>query len=263
MESPNKLKHLLTGLGLDEKEATVFLSLTKLGSAPASTVAKDTGVTRTHVYDLVEILKKRGLITETEVRGVKRYEATDHAGLMAHLSRKQQEMRLLEKQLAQAASMFAGLRTHEEQRTKVRFFEGFEGIRSLYEELRNDLKTQVDPVDLITIWPVESLERAYPQFYEQEVYFNLPNLTKRDIMYECEMAKRYIERYKKGPAKHDYRIWPKEKKEFDTDTLCWLNKVAFTDVRGNPSGVVIENVSFARTFRMWFDEMWQHLPKEI
>lgn len=256
-----ELKKLLTDLGLDEKEAQVFLSLSKLGSSPASRVAKDTSITRTHVYDLVEALERRGLVTETEMRGIKRFEAIDHAGLMAYLSRRQQEMRLLEKQLAQTAGIFSQLRAHELQRTRVRFFEGFNGMRTIYEEIRRDLETQQNIIELITLWPIEGLEKAYPGFYEKKIYINLPNLIKRDIMYESEGAYRYIERYKNGPAKHDYRFWPKEKGEFDTDTWCWLNKVVFTDVRGYPSGVIIENASFANTFRMLFNETWLHLPK--
>ena len=80
------LKQLLFKLNLNQKEATIFLSLVKLGKSHASAVGRDSGVTRTHIYDLVQDLVKKGLVSEVEERGIKTYEAVDHAGLLAFVA---------------------------------------------------------------------------------------------------------------------------------------------------------------------------------
>ena len=57
-----QLTQLLQKLNLNKKEAAIFLTLVKLGKATASAIGRDSGVTRTHIYDLVQSLIKKGLV---------------------------------------------------------------------------------------------------------------------------------------------------------------------------------------------------------
>lgn len=252
------LSQLLAQLGLTEKAVQVFLSLSKIGAASVSAVARDTHITRTHIYDVATALIKQGLITESEKSGVKQYAAIDYAGLMAHISNKQRQLQKLEKEFAQAASEFNALRTSEAPKTKVRFYDGVEGMKNVYEEIRNDLK-KTEVKELLTIWPVAALEKTYRFFYEDSINLDLPGLVKRDIMCESPLTELYIKRYAQSQTDHHYKIWPKDKGEFPTDALCWGNKVVYTDVQGYPSSIVIENKAVADTFRMYFWQMWESL----
>ena len=253
------IAQLLQSFGLTNKEAVVFLALSKLGQSTAGTLAKETEITRTNIYDMTDSLKQKGLIVECELRGVRHFEAIDHAGIMALLSRRERDLSLLQKNFFQMAGEFHALRASERVKTSVRFFDGQEGMRGVYEEVRSDIKKQKGEVELLTLWPVERLEKVYPMFLESGAYLNLPNMTKRDILFDCEAAQKYITRYSQGPAKYSFKFWPKDKGEFAVDTLVWLNKVAFTDVSDLPSGIIIENGSLATTLRMWFEQIWEGL----
>lgn len=252
------ISDLLTQLGFTTKEVQVFLSLSKIGASTVSAVARETKITRTHIYNIATELMERGLLVTSEKSGIRQYEAIDHTALMAHISHKQRQLQKLEKKFAQVASEFNALRTGEAPKTKVRFYDGVEGIVNVYEEVRNDLKT-ANTKELLTIWPVEALEKTYPFFYDNKINVDMPGLIKRDIMCESPMAALYIQRYAQSPTEHHYKIWPKEKGVFPTDALCWENKVAYTDVQGFPSSIVIENKAVAETFRMYFWQMWNSL----
>jgi len=253
------LEQLMTDFGLNEKEVKVFLAMFRLGQSTASLLAKETDITRTNIYDMVESLKKKGLVVEFEQRGVRHFEAIDHAGIIALLSKKERDVKLLQKSFVQMADAFHSLRSGERVKTSVRFFEGQEGMQSVYEEIRSNIGGYKGEVELLTIWPVERLEKVYPSFFESGAYLNLPNMKKRDILFDCESAQRYIDQYSKGSTHYRFKRWPKEKGEFAVDTLVWLNKVAFTDVTDLPSGIIIENPSLAITVRMWFEQMWEGL----
>lgn len=262
MNSSQQILSLLNDMGLNDKEQKIFFTLLSHGSLPARVIANESGVTRTHVYDIAEDLSKRGLLTKSTVRGVKHYTALEHKELIGYIAKKQSELQLLEKRLSQTSELFNSVQKGKTQTTKVRFHEGFDGIKSVYEEIRADLKKIDGSKELITYWPTEGLEKAYPKFFEQEVYFDMPTLIKRDIINESPTANKYIEAYQKGPTTHSYKIWPKEKGEFPVDVEVWGNKVSFTDIRDNPSGIIIENESVADAMRMWFDHIWESLPEQ-
>ena len=74
------------------------------------------------------------------------------------------------------------------------------------------------------------------------------------------MLSKFVNKVKAADQKNlFYKIWPKEKNEFPTDTLCWLNKIAYLDMKGYPSGIIIENAAMVETFTMWFRQMWDSL----
>ena len=54
----------LTRLGLTKNEARAFRSLVKLGRSSASTIAGDSGIPRSKVYETLEQLKSLGIIRE-------------------------------------------------------------------------------------------------------------------------------------------------------------------------------------------------------
>ncbi len=252
---------LVARLGLDDKELAVFMALLTHGAQPVSMVAKYSGITRTHVYDIAESLLKRGLVTSTGVKGARRYEAIEYSGLLALVAAKQKELVKLEKDLSEAASDFNALKSSTKPKTQVRFFEGSAGIRQILNELRSDLK-KAGEVELITIFPVDRLSGGVTDFIDNMLYINLPNVTKRDIIEDGPLAREYIKQISQGPVKHLYKIWPKEWGELVTDTVCWGDKVEISDVADptNVSGILITNAAYAATYRMWFNQMWNSLP---
>src|SRR3989338_185182 len=58
------LTTILQNLGLNEKEAEVYLACLELGSATVQEVSDKAGVKRTSVYNFLEDMKARGFISE-------------------------------------------------------------------------------------------------------------------------------------------------------------------------------------------------------
>lgn len=255
-----QIEQLLSELGLSEKETAVYMSLLKLGIASASEIARESGVTRTHIYDIAESLRRRGVVTETTEANVRKFEALDQAGLLAHLSRRQKELERLSNKLRHASADFAALRQKGTQRPSVRFFEGPEGIKNIYEEIRRDLIRHGKPTELLTIFSPAQVEQAMPGWFEAEEYIDVgPQVNKRGIVYDSPLFRSYLERMKHSSVQHAYKLWPEELGEFPSDTLCWLDKMTYIDLVDYPYGFVIENAAMTKSFRMWFYQMWDTL----
>lgn len=251
---PN-FSELLQKLNLNEKQVAIFLSLVKLGKTTATNLSNDSGVTRTHVYDLVKELTDKGLVSEVEERGVKTYEAVDHTGLLAYISRQQKELQQINKKIEQMASEFKQLQLGQQQKTKVRFFEGIEGVKNLYEEIRHDLAKQTKPSEVITIFSPEKLNRLIPNF----TYLDFSTVSIRAVICRDNKSHLYASQMKKTKNKVNYKFWPIERGLFPTDNIAWLNKIVFIDLSDYPSGVVIENESIVKTFALSFEEIWRGL----
>jgi len=62
----DKIERGLTLIGLTNLEAKVYLKLIKLKQAKVSKIAKETNVTRTQLYPLLEKLVEKGVIEKIE-----------------------------------------------------------------------------------------------------------------------------------------------------------------------------------------------------
>jgi hypothetical protein len=255
------VEDILNKLGLTENQTKVFLGAVKAGLAPVSQVAKQAGIARTYAYEIAEELKQKGLLAEIEHEKIKKVQALDYGGLLSYIQRRQRDMRSLEKDLEKAEGEFQALRTGLPQKTKVRFFEGVEGIKSINAEIKKDLEKLSTPYQFYVVFSADRMESVLPGWIEQNqhIYFE-PMMKKFAIISETPLLSKFLGQVKKAEQKNLlYKIWPKEKLEFSTDTLCWQNKIAYLDMKGSPSGIIIENSAIVQTFVMWFKQMWEGL----
>lgn len=58
----NELQEILKGVGLEDKEAKIYLSLLKFGSANVSDIADEAGIKRPTAYVILDELRKKGLV---------------------------------------------------------------------------------------------------------------------------------------------------------------------------------------------------------
>ncbi|KKU45025.1 MAG: Transcriptional regulator TrmB [Microgenomates group bacterium GW2011_GWA2_46_7] len=118
---------LLKQLGMEEKEAKMYLAALEFGPTTIVKLAKKSGIKRTTIYEFIDDMVARGLIA-TSI-SVKRtlYSASEPVKLE----------QLIEKQREIIKEILPGLESlakKSPQRPRVRFYEGVEGIRSVYND---------------------------------------------------------------------------------------------------------------------------------
>lgn len=124
----------LQKLGFSEKEVRVYLAMLALGSAVASDIAKKAGIKRSTTYVILDALAERGLVSVIDRRNIKLYTAAPAEQLVQHL----QNMAKRYGGMADAAKdLLPALKASRLEQTpepKIRFFEGSDGIKSVYED---------------------------------------------------------------------------------------------------------------------------------
>ncbi|MDP1884776.1 MAG: helix-turn-helix domain-containing protein [Candidatus Moranbacteria bacterium] len=119
------LTKILQKIGLNEKEAKVYLAALELGETTLQRIVTKAGISRTTIYDVLESLKQRGLISAVKKSKKLYYYAEEPDSLQNELDEKQD---LLKKALPQLIAMANLI----DRKPKIRYYEGLEGIKEVY-----------------------------------------------------------------------------------------------------------------------------------
>jgi hypothetical protein len=117
----------LQAIGLTAEHAQLYLAGLQLGSAPASEYAKVTGMNRITAYTMLEDLAHHGRFTVVKKLRAKYYVPVPPEYLAT-------EARKNADALHRALPELRSLRGSEYRKPHVRFFEGWEGVRRVYDD---------------------------------------------------------------------------------------------------------------------------------
>lgn len=123
----------LTQLGLTKAEAKVYYSVLKLKSATARELSKECGFHRTNIYDVLEQLREKGLVTIFKEGKTTRYNAADPNNLVALLKEKEE---LLEQLFPELESLFKSPKGE----ISVEVYKGVEGMKSAWRDMLAEAK---------------------------------------------------------------------------------------------------------------------------
>src|SRR3989344_2562392 len=83
---------ILEKIGLTEGEIKVYLALLKLGETTAGPIVDESRVTRSKIYDILERLKQKGMVSYITKESTKYFCAAKPSTLLDYLSNKEQEI---------------------------------------------------------------------------------------------------------------------------------------------------------------------------
>lgn len=123
----------LTTLGLTQAEAVIYRSVLKLKTCTVKQIAKESGFHRTNIYDVLEQLKDKGLITYFQEGKVTKYSATDPRNLYGLIN---EQKELLDSILPSLDKLYS---TPTDE-VKVEIFKGAEGVKSAWQDMTREGK---------------------------------------------------------------------------------------------------------------------------
>ena len=118
----------LTKLGLTESEAIIYLAVLKLKTCTVKQIAKESGFHRTNIYDVLDQLKEKGLVTYFQEGKVMKYNASDPINFY-ELIKEQKD--LLDNLLPDLNKLYSS----NSELVKVEIFKGAEGMKSAWRDM--------------------------------------------------------------------------------------------------------------------------------
>jgi HTH-type transcriptional regulator, sugar sensing transcriptional regulator len=127
------LKLKLEFLGLSERESKVYLSLLDIGPTTTSKLIRKTGIASSKIYDVLEKLSHRGLVTYIIKNGKKQFHPASPEKLFNFLKEKESTINEILPNLKRLYE-----KTSEEVQAEI--YKGKEGIKAIFEDILKEGK---------------------------------------------------------------------------------------------------------------------------
>lgn len=246
------LHKTLLQFGLNDSDVSIYLTLNRLGESDIPTLTRETELSRTAIYDSINVLTEKKLLEHRKV-GRTAYYNTSHPQHLANLiHEKRQSDFELERTMESSIKELTKNYNLVSHKPGVYFFQGKEGIMKMYEEFyQNDV-------------PVQSIEEkgemlkflgdyAY-EYVEKRMAHRMPN---RCIAPDLNTMNTT------DPKKlREVRLVPTDKFPFRMDIkIAGPKTVLVTFDKNNAMGVMIDNKEIAENFQILFDFLWYAVDK--
>ena len=238
----------LISFGMNKNEAGVYLSLLKSGNSSAGELIKITGFHRNIVYDNLDKLIDKGLVTFI-IEGKKRVFQTTPAEMISDLLEKEQtkldKKKKLSEEIKKEISKFQSINKVKQEAS---IFRGKEGIRFL-------LKDTLDVGEDYFVFgaPKSSLEIMGSPFWEN---YNLKrNSNKIHVKMVFNESLRAWSQVIKNPKtkvkflKHNF--------EPLSETIIYGDKVAIFVWSEKPIATLIKDKNLAQSYKQYFNLLWK------
>lgn len=231
------VRSVLSELGLSEGEIKVYLALLKLGSTPVSKIKEETNLHRTTIYDFLEKLLNKGLMSYVIRNNVKYYSAAPPQKLFDFLKEKQDK-------LEQVLPELQKLHQFQQEEVKVEVYKGAEGLKTVMLECIKIGKETVG-------FGIDDglFKKALPTFIEQ-----YQRLLEEHNIHERLLAKMNAEYYF-HTKQTKYKYLPADLFS-PTSTLIYGNRIQIVMWEPSLMTIVVDNKKLAESYRRHFEALW-------
>jgi len=235
----------LREFGLSNTEAKVYLALIELNNSQVGEITKKSGVNRTNVYDALERLIEKGLVSYVTENNKKVFEAVNPERFRLVVEEKQEKLLHLVKELNEKCSK----NKQEESATILR---GKNGVKSVYEDMLKEKKP------IYIHGATGKFKERFP-FYQQ--HWN-------DQRFKLKIPLKIIwsERVRKDRKKDihlrivDMRFLP-DSYDFPSMTITYSDKVATIVWTETPFAFVIKSKEAVKSSLTYFNLLWNIAKK--
>jgi len=239
------MDHELKEFGLTENEIKIYLELLKLGTTNPTDIAKRTGFSRPYVYDALERLSEKRMVSSVQIKNKIHYTATNPQRLEEIAVNRLENIQKIIPQLLQ-------LKESNQDKIKVEVHKG----KFVYKTLLQDIIITLKKNDEVLVFGIDD-----------DILLNLDiNINIHLNLYFSRILKLNIKEriitkkantIPKEAKTSTYRFMPKEVMG-NTAFEVYGNKVAIF-LWGSPNHLIlIENREVAESYRNQFEILWKN-----
>ena len=240
------MNNLLEEIGLTPGESKVYLALAKLGKTTTGPIAKESGVSASKVYKILDKLEIKGLIGKITQGKTTYYNATNPKQIIRYIEEKENELKTKKQEAEKLVSQL--IAQQKTEKTNATILQGFKAITNAFLNIIDELKSN------------ESYKVLGGTYNEipglREFFYKYHNLrTKKKIKLQMLINNdTKLEPTTKKLAK--IKQLPKELDQL-MEIVIYKQKVLIILWTLTPIGFLIENKEANQAFNKYFDTFWK------
>lgn len=232
------IEEILQELGLNRRESICYSALLELGSSKVGAICKKTGIPSSKIYEILNKLIQRGLVSYVVKGKVKYYQASDPRVLLNYIEEKKKKVEEILPQLLSKQKLA--------RKQSVEIFEGQKALFSLFTDLIKDAK----PKELYLVFSINEENKNE----QANLFFRNLTLRRKAKKLDVRLLKN-IRYYKK--EKHTKLKLKYTKFNLPQGITIFRNYVIILSWIDSPVAIKIESDVFANQLRDFFLELWK------
>lgn len=237
----------LRRLGFSKSEATLYLSLLKLGSSEVQPLIEETGFYKANIYQALERLCEKGIISKIIENKKRVYQIQKPESIIELIKKKRNELDEQEKIAKELVNNIEKRKSTHTQETAM-VFRGIAGVKQIYSEIIEK------KLDYFVFGSPKESEIIIEDYYWQNLHLKQKeNKIKAKMIFHKSLIK-----WKKLIPKDiiDLRFLGEEFEPL-TETTIYGKKVAFVVWTENPVVTIINNEHVADSYKQLFNILWK------
>lgn len=230
----------LIDLGFSKNEAKTYLSLIQLGPSTAGSIAAKANIHRTNVYDALDRLTEKGVVSYIFKGNKKYFQAVDPEQLMD----------ILKERVRKFESVLPTLQLDyklSKERNRAHIFEGIKGIKAITNDILHEEKSVVAfgiPKDM-----VERIKNFVSIFHKRRIEKKI----EMKHLYDADARERidYL-----NTLPYTEAAFLEHEIGSPATTTIYGDKVAFYIWSDPPVSILIESKKMAEQYKKFFDLLW-------
>lgn len=241
---------ILEEIGLTKNEIKVYLSLLELGATTSGPIIKKTGIHTSKVYDSLERLAEKGLVSHVIIANTKHFKAVNPDRLLDFLEDKKRKISDQEKEIKEILPALKLKQQLVGDETEAEIFRGWKGMETVYKMMLKVLK-KGDSNYVFGASLGEDKKRV-KAFFNRHALRLAKLKIKQKIIFN-ESARGNIEETVQRPhlnqVRHMEHTTPAE-------INIWADRTMIVILRKKPMVILVKDKTVAESFKKYFNVMW-------
>ena len=242
-------KKILEEIGLTRNETDVYIALLELGSTSAGRLIKHLGMHRGAVYDLLDLLIGKGLVSYVIEANRKYFEAADPKRLTEYFESKKVELEEKEQKLNELIPELQIRRQLSKEEQEGTIYKGKRGLKSIFEDILNEKKE----------WRVFGASGKFKEIFAA-YYIHFHNRRKEAKIKMKIIFEENVRKEKRDLPLSEIR-YVKDSSVIPSTTFIYGDKIVIINWSSEPLAFLMRSKNVADSYRLFFEMLWKQSKK--
>jgi len=245
-------KDIFYNLGLTKGEIAVYLALLKRGNSSIGNIVKESKVTKSKVYDILDRLKDKGLASKSLKNNVMHYTAAPPNFLIELIEKKEKEITEQKQSLEKIMPELNAIQHLALQKERTEIFEGFRGLKNAFQIIANEFEQDQE---FLVIGVDKTLNQQQLNFFRNYHKIKKKSKIKTKVIFTTNL--KGVSEYHLPQDKYNKERYLQQSSAVPINIYKDIIIIPLLEAGEKEITILIRNKKLAEGFKQYFYTLWK------